>query len=263
MISRRAKPEDDAPGHSARSGGGSLPLAFVLPAALAALLLTLLTFLVLPLAELLAPAVPAPLEIRPVRVAPLPDADDTPPPQVSPAALPPPPRATPPPELPQPAPLPLPAPPPAALLAPLPVELAALPAASAAVAVPVAAAQPPTPPPPAGAPQTTAPAVATGTGLATTYDLAEVETRPAGLYQPPPAYPHAARQRGIEGFVEVRFTVGADGRVADAEVVTAEPRGVFDDAARNALLSWRFRPGTREGVPVRVRMQIRIRFDLE
>jgi protein TonB len=55
-----------------------------------------------------------------------------------------------------------------------------------------------------------------------------------------PDYPRAARAAGIEGEVEVAFTVTADGRVLDAEVVKATPRGAFEAATLRAVRRWRF-----------------------
>lgn len=55
-----------------------------------------------------------------------------------------------------------------------------------------------------------------------------------------PTYPPDALAAGVEGFVEVRFDVDAEGRVTGPEVVTAEPEGVFEDAALAAVSRWRY-----------------------
>ncbi len=55
-----------------------------------------------------------------------------------------------------------------------------------------------------------------------------------------PSYPRAARLAGTEGWIELSYRIAADGRVGEIEVLAAEPRGVFDAAARNALRGWRF-----------------------
>lgn len=60
-------------------------------------------------------------------------------------------------------------------------------------------------------------------------------------------YPEAARARGIEGRVVVRYDVTADGSVVNAVVEAAEPPGMFDEAALNAVRSWRFRPRVDRG----------------
>jgi TonB family protein len=61
-----------------------------------------------------------------------------------------------------------------------------------------------------------------------------------------PAYPEAARDAGIEGFVEVRFTVTPAGTVASPEVDESNPAGGFDQAALAAVNRWRY-TGNRQG----------------
>jgi len=79
----------------------------------------------------------------------------------------------------------------------------------------------------------------------------------------PPLYPPSAESRGIEGWVRVQFTITATGSVRDARVVSAEPRGVFDEAALTAIARWRYNPRIVDGVPVEsVGMQTEIQFEL-
>lgn len=61
-------------------------------------------------------------------------------------------------------------------------------------------------------------------------------------------FPPAARDAGLSGSVVVRYRVTAAGAVRDAEVVSAEPAGVFEAAALKAVRGWRFRPGRKKGV---------------
>lgn len=60
-------------------------------------------------------------------------------------------------------------------------------------------------------------------------------------------YPEEAKAKGIEGRVVVRYDVTADGSVVNAVVEAAEPPGMFDEAALNAVRSWRFRPRVDRG----------------
>ena len=86
----------------------------------------------------------------------------------------------------------------------------------------------------------------------------------APLVRVNPDYPRRALERGIEGWVHVRFTVTAAGTVKDLVVVDAEPNGVFDEAASKAVLRWRYNPRVENGVAVeRVGEQTLIRFKLE
>jgi protein TonB len=60
-----------------------------------------------------------------------------------------------------------------------------------------------------------------------------------------PLYPPSAAEKGVEGFVEVSFTVTALGLVENAIVTSAEPSGVFERAALAAITRWRY--GADEG----------------
>jgi TonB family protein len=77
-----------------------------------------------------------------------------------------------------------------------------------------------------------------------------------------PAYPLKAEQNGIEGWVELEFTVAETGAVKDVAVLTANPAGVFDQAAVRALAQWRYKPVMRDSQPMAQRARIRIRFVL-
>jgi protein TonB len=79
-----------------------------------------------------------------------------------------------------------------------------------------------------------------------------------------PDYPPRALSRGLEGWVQVQFTITPTGTVKDAIVVNAEPKNIFDDAALKAIARWRYNPRVDGGVAVeRVGVQTIIRFQLE
>lgn len=78
-----------------------------------------------------------------------------------------------------------------------------------------------------------------------------------------PDYPEQARRRGVEGWVDVNFTVTPNGSVTDVTVISATPAEVFDGAAIAAVRNWRFEPIVRGGTVVPQRAAARIRFDIE
>jgi protein TonB len=79
-----------------------------------------------------------------------------------------------------------------------------------------------------------------------------------------PDYPMQARQRGIEGWVVVEFTISTAGTVKDAEVVASEPGTVFDRAAVQAVRKWKYNPKVVDGKAVeRAGMKIRLDFEME
>lgn len=62
-------------------------------------------------------------------------------------------------------------------------------------------------------------------------------------------FPADARAAGIEGVVEVRYDVSVEGVVSNAVIVSAQPPGIFDEAALAAVQRWRFQPGRQNGEP--------------
>ncbi|QTH63039.1 energy transducer TonB [Psychrosphaera ytuae] len=78
-----------------------------------------------------------------------------------------------------------------------------------------------------------------------------------------PVYPRRALQRGIEGYVIVEFTVDRTGAVKDPMVIEAEPQGLFDRAAMDAALKFKYKPRVVNGEPTEVSgVQNRITFEL-
>ena len=73
---------------------------------------------------------------------------------------------------------------------------------------------------------------------------------------PDPVYPPDARSAGIEGQVTVRYDVSVQGTVVNLRVVEAEPGGVFDQAALEAVAQWRFRPPVVDGRNVALRDRV-------
>lgn len=84
-----------------------------------------------------------------------------------------------------------------------------------------------------------------------------VALEPALIRATAPDYPRAAERRGIEGLVTVSINIAADGSVASASVVTADPAGVFDSAALSAVKRWKFESGKpTDGVQKNIKFQI-------
>ena len=65
-----------------------------------------------------------------------------------------------------------------------------------------------------------------------------------------PQWPREALIEGIEGYVVVEVTIGADGSVKDVRVIQAEPKRMFDRNVIRAVLKWKFKPRIINGVPV-------------
>lgn len=67
-----------------------------------------------------------------------------------------------------------------------------------------------------------------------------------------PVYPRRALSRGIEGYVIVEFVVTKNGTVRNPVVVRAEPETIFDQAALDAALKFKYKPRVVNGEPVEV-----------
>ncbi|MEM9123554.1 MAG: TonB family protein [Pseudomonadota bacterium] len=83
---------------------------------------------------------------------------------------------------------------------------------------------------------------------------------PEPLTLPPPAYPEEARRTALEGYVDVMFSVSPEGRVVNPAVLGAEPPGVFDRAALEALSRWRY-TATDKGSNTPFKVRIRFKLD--
>lgn len=79
----------------------------------------------------------------------------------------------------------------------------------------------------------------------------------------PPQFPVIARTRGIDGWVDVQFVVQGDGAVSDASIVGAQPVGIFESAALEAVRRWRYQPVLHGGQSVPQRARVRVRFAVQ
>jgi len=64
------------------------------------------------------------------------------------------------------------------------------------------------------------------------------------IHRVEPEFPRWAHRAGAErGTVNARLTLDADGRVTDVQIMSAEPKRVFDSAVIQALSQWRYVDG--------------------
>lgn len=87
------------------------------------------------------------------------------------------------------------------------------------------------------------------------------DPRHAASFQPD--YPARELRDGIEGTVTVRVLIGADGRVGTVELVRTDSPGFYAATERHARARWRFRPATRDGVPVEEWQTLTVRFTID
>jgi protein TonB len=114
-------------------------------------------------------------------------------------------------------------------------------------------APPPPPPPPKPTPEPTAPP------KKITVSGGVLQGSAINRVQPP--YPPIAKAARAAGAVQVQVTIGEDGRVIEASVVSGHP--LLRDAALQAARQWRFKPTELSGVPVKVQGVLTFNFTLQ
>lgn len=65
-----------------------------------------------------------------------------------------------------------------------------------------------------------------------------------------PQYPKRSEDKGEEGTVVFRFLVGIDGSVQSSQLVSSSGFERLDNAAKEAFMRCKFKPGTVDGAPV-------------
>lgn len=87
------------------------------------------------------------------------------------------------------------------------------------------------------------------------YDLVMINSSP-------PDYPRTAQRRGIEGWVDVQFSVGVDGKTKDVSIFDSNPGSVFDRAAIEAVENWQYQPFPTDDVSIVKKARVRLEFNL-
>jgi len=108
-------------------------------------------------------------------------------------------------------------------------------------------------------------ALATATALSCTTEQSkepslskQVMVSPKVLFNPLPIYPHDHK---VDGSVKLFGYVGTDGKFHDPKVVRSlDP--TLDALAVEAVGRWKFKPATRDGVPVNCSLTIEMNFKL-
>ena len=94
------------------------------------------------------------------------------------------------------------------------------------------------------------------------FEPANVDTLPVVAKAVSPRYPDNLVRRGTGGKVVLNFVVDPSGRVLDPHVVSSsDPQ--LEASALAAIAKWTFKPGTRDGRPVPVNMQLPIAFAIQ
>lgn len=87
-------------------------------------------------------------------------------------------------------------------------------------------------------------------------------TPPKVLYKMEPTYTDEARNAKIEGVVELAVEIDTEGLAQNIQVLRSLDGGL-DQSAVASVQQWRFRPGQKNGKPVRVAAKIEVNFRLK
>jgi protein TonB len=102
-----------------------------------------------------------------------------------------------------------------------------------------------------------------GSGALAAFGAGLSDRDPLPLVRVEPQYPPQARQRKLEGWVQVSFTISTGGSVKDASVVKSSDK-VFERPAVQAVTKWKYQPQLRAGKPAEAPgQQVVLRFRME
>ncbi len=79
----------------------------------------------------------------------------------------------------------------------------------------------------------------------------------------PISYPRWAMANGWQGKMVIAIEIREDGSVGLYQLMHSTGYKVLDEAAIEALQSWKFHPAIKEGKPTKICIQIPIRFQLQ
>ena len=79
-----------------------------------------------------------------------------------------------------------------------------------------------------------------------------------------PRYPRRAAMSGTEGWVLLEFDITETGTVSNVRVAESKPPRIFNQAAKRALLKWKYKPKVESGKPIaQLGNRVRIDFKLQ
>jgi TonB family protein len=86
-------------------------------------------------------------------------------------------------------------------------------------------------------------------------------TKPSAIYAPNPPFSEQARKAKVQGTILLAVSVTASGDVADVKVVKGLGSGL-DESAVATVRTWKFKPGTEDGTPVKSEINVEVSFHL-
>ena len=93
------------------------------------------------------------------------------------------------------------------------------------------------------------------------FSMEDLDQKPVAVAQISPVHPRDLLKAKVEGQVTLLFVVDEQGRVEDPRVENST-RSEFEKPALEAVRKWKFKPGTKEGAPVKTYIRQPIRFSI-
>jgi protein TonB len=84
---------------------------------------------------------------------------------------------------------------------------------------------------------------------------------PQTVYAPSPEYSKAGRKAKVQGVATMWVSISAEGEVQEVTLDKKLGYGLDEEAVK-AVKKWKFRPASREGVPVAERVMLEVNFRL-
>jgi len=93
------------------------------------------------------------------------------------------------------------------------------------------------------------------------YRVGKGVSAPAPIQRGEPVYSEEARVAKLQGTVVVQVVIGTDGRAHEAHILRGLGLGL-DENAVEAISRWQFKPGEKDGQPVKVAATIEVNYRL-
>ena len=97
--------------------------------------------------------------------------------------------------------------------------------------------------------------------LTEVFEQAQLDENPEPIKRVQPKYPYSMKRLKRNAKVRVEFVIDIDGTVLNPIMVeSSNPR--FNQSALDAIVQWKFKPGIKDGVPVRAKVAIPFAYTL-
>jgi len=94
------------------------------------------------------------------------------------------------------------------------------------------------------------------------FELKDLSVQPQPISQTEPIYPAELKRAKVDGEVVVEFVIRPDGTTERIRIRSSSNVG-FEENTIRAVRKWRFKPGERDGKPVKSRVFLRIPFSVK